>query len=73
LYREIFGCYPDDQINKINRNINYVFEPSMINYNQLSEKFIGHAVEFPLKFLCEEYLKFKLMAKERILPDHNFT
>ena len=49
------------------------FEPSLETYDMFKDQIIGHAVQFPTEFLCDEYLKFKLMARERILPDHNFT
>lgn len=74
MYRNIFNCYPDDLIRKIDKNATMqVKEPSLETYQLLKNKIIGHAVEFPLYFMCEESLKFKLMSKERILPDHNFT
>ena len=74
VYREVFGCYPDDTIETTDKSSNItVAEPSLEIYNILKKKIVGHAVEFPLRFMCNENLKFKMMAKERILPDNNFT
>lgn len=74
MYREIFYCYPDDTIRKIDKNAPYINkEPSIETYSKKKDKIIGHAVEFPRYFLCQESLKIKFMAKENILPDQNFT
>lgn len=75
MYRDIFGCYPDNTIKKyadvaiLKKNSN----PS--SYNEQCRYIRGLAVEYPLEFLSQEDLKkaksfqFGLI----IVPNYVFT
>ena len=76
IYRELWGCYPDD---------NYLSFKDLKNYKPLSkeelnEKYmkekdgiIGHVVEFPLHFLEKENLGIAFFSVENLVPEKNFT
>lgn len=74
LYRQVFGCYPDDEMKKINQTKRRKNVDKDM-YTQLANEIEGFAVNFPLKFLEGENFK-KLKHFEFglfILPDHIFT
>ena len=42
-------------------------------YSELSKDIIGIGVEFPLNFMVDQDLKFRINEKEFYAPDYNFT
>ena len=73
IYREIFRCYPDDNVKKLSTLEKWQSERNPDLYAELSPHIVGNAVEFPLDFLCEENLKIQISNKEFFVPDDNFT
>lgn len=69
----MFRCYPDDEINTINCYEKFLKEANLDKYSELNKMIIGHGVQFPLFFMKDEYLKFRLKNKEYFVPNHNFT
>ncbi len=73
IYREVFRCYPDDEIVNISSFEKFLKEAKNEKYEELKNEIVGHAVSFPLQFLKEENLKFNLTHKEYYVPNRNFT
>lgn len=73
IYKEVFRCYPDDEIISIGNFEKFCKEAKFNKYEELKNDIKGHAVMFPLKFLKEENLQFRLKNKEYYVPNHNFT
>ena len=73
IYREVFRCYPDDEILIISDYDKFFKEAKPEKYEELKKEIIGHAVIFPLKFLKDENLQFRLKNKEYYVPNHSFT
>jgi phospholipase D1/2 len=73
IYREVFRCYPDDEISSIGEYEKFCKEAKPEKYEELMGEIVGHAVQFPLKFLKDENLQFRLKNKEYYVPNHNFT
>ena len=73
IYREVFGCYPDDTM-KTYKDISTVKDNSRLDkYEELSKKIDGFVVEWPCKFLEKEDLNLKPSQKEFFVPEINFT
>lgn len=72
-YRNLFGCYPDDTILR-NSDLERVKvkSPNYKLYNSEKEQIKGFLVNFPLDFLKDEDLTFKLTDVERIVPMKSF-
>ena len=51
IYREIFRCYPDDQVTKVSQLSSWQANKRLDKYQELSPFIKGFAVEFPLNFL----------------------
>ena len=78
IYRELWGCYPDDEY----KNFKDI-KPKKIKkdeigdfkelYNSKKEEIKGHVVQFPLHFLENEKLGISFFSKENIVPERNFT
>ncbi|CAK57722.1 unnamed protein product (macronuclear) [Paramecium tetraurelia] len=73
IYRQVFACYPDDYIKSLNDYQTFKSQGDLSKYDQLSQQIVGHAVEFPLEFLCKEDLTIKILSMEIIVPEINFT
>ncbi|CAD8108230.1 unnamed protein product [Paramecium sonneborni] len=73
IYRQVFACYPDDNIKTLNDYQTFKISGDLSKYDQLSSQIVGHAVEFPLEFLSKENLKIGIFSKEILVPDINFT
>ena len=80
IYRDIFGCYPDDSYTNLNllkqaqiAKKNEAPQVTLDKYNQLSKQIVGHIVEYPLSFLKEEKLGNMFFSKENLVPEYNFT
>ena len=75
IYREVFGCYPDNTMVK-QEDVRKVREAADINkYDTLKSQIRGYGVEFPYNFLRGEDLK-KMKHFEfglYMLPHHIFT
>lgn len=74
VYREVFGCYPDDTMRRFGQ-IEEVFGRRRVEtYGVRKEEIKGHVVELPLKFLEEENLTLTGKEKEYyFLPNIFFT
>ena len=80
LYRDIFGCYPDDTYTnfKLLKKYKKAETPQEIKelqfkYHDKKDSIIGHIVEFPLDFLKEENLGINFFSVENLIPERNFT
>ena len=73
IYREVFACYPDDNILSISELEKFRKGKDLNKYEFLSNQIKGHAVQFPLNFLKNENLKIGIFRKEALCPDVNFT
>ena len=73
IYREIFRCYPDNNIKKMSEVKEFEMGARKEMYEERAGKIKGNLVEFPLEFLSEENLKISVMSKESLLPDNTFV
>ena len=80
MYREIFGCYPDDTYTSFEKLKAYkkATTPEEISvlkekYNANKDKIVGHIVEFPHDFLKDEKLGINFFSVENLVPERNFT
>ena len=73
IFRKVFAPYPDDNIRTVADWEDFSRKKDLSLYETLSKEIMGHVVEFPLKFLENENLKFKIFDKEFYVPDTNFT
>ncbi|KRX01723.1 hypothetical protein PPERSA_01593 [Pseudocohnilembus persalinus] len=73
IYRQIFGCYPDNLATNFQK-MKQIKENSDLNkYDELIGGIKGHAVEWPIHFLREENLGLKYNQIENYLPQKVFT
>ncbi|KAL4471562.1 hypothetical protein ABPG74_008455 [Tetrahymena malaccensis] len=73
IYREIFRCYPDDNIKVSSDYEEFKKKKNLALYANLKDQITGYAVEFPKRFLENEDLRLKRSQKEFYCPDINFT
>jgi phospholipase D1/2 len=73
VYREVFGCYPDDTMTQYSEIEEVRKRSRPEKYSELKEEIVGHAVEVPLKFLENEDLNLSAKEKEFFLPNIFFT
>ena len=76
IYRELWGCYPDDQyltFKDLKNHKPLSREELLEKYNKKKDEIIGHAVEFPLHFLENENLGIDFFSVENLVPEKNFT
>ena len=76
IYRELFACYPDDNYTTFKDLKDRKFlskEELLEKYNEKKNDIVGHAVEFPLKFLEKENLGIAFFSVENLVPEKNFT
>ena len=76
IYRELWGCYPDDQyltFKDLKNHKPLSKEELLEKYNKKKDGIIGHAVEFPLHFLENENLGIDFFSVENLVPEKNFT
>ena len=76
IYRNLFGCYPDDQYQSFKDLKQYKplsKEELIEQYSKEKDKIVGHAVEFPLHFLEKENLGIAFFSVENLVPEKNFT
>ena len=73
IYRELFGCYPDDEMTHFHkiREIEQEADPS--KYELLAPLIKGQAIPFQKDFLCEEDLSLRPSQKEYFVPSICFT
>eukprot|EP01022_Parablepharisma_sp_SALTPOND_P005252 TRINITY_DN121_c0_g2_i2.p1 TRINITY_DN121_c0_g2~~TRINITY_DN121_c0_g2_i2.p1 ORF type:complete len:916 (+),score=74.54 TRINITY_DN121_c0_g2_i2:160-2748(+) len=79
LYREIFGCDPDDKVKntkellQLRENFNNrTPEENLKIYKELAGKIKGQIVEWPMHFMKEEGLALGWMNVEMLMPDFFF-
>ncbi|CAD8151474.1 unnamed protein product [Paramecium pentaurelia] len=73
IYKQIFACYPHDDIKKVSDYEEFKAKKHLDEYDQLKQFIKGFAVTFPLQFLCEENLNIKVSQKEYLVPEISFT
>ena len=76
IYRELWGCYPDDNYLSFKDLKKYKSLPKEeLNERYMKERdnIIGHVVEFPLRFLENENLGIAFFSVENLVPEKNFT
>ena len=80
IYRELFGCYPDDNYKKFNdikKKRQFKDDEELKQFKELYEnkkkEIIGHIVQFPLHFLENEDLYIPFFSLENLTPEHNYT
>jgi phospholipase D1/2 len=73
LYKKIFRCYPDDDIENLNMVRKFAEKAKLHKYPKYSKKIIGNIVDFPLDFLSNENLNITVTKKEYLLPETTFT
>eukprot|EP00828_Plagiopyla_frontata_P032009 TRINITY_DN41804_c0_g1_i1.p1 TRINITY_DN41804_c0_g1~~TRINITY_DN41804_c0_g1_i1.p1 ORF type:complete len:372 (+),score=54.94 TRINITY_DN41804_c0_g1_i1:472-1587(+) len=61
IYRQIFGCYPDDVIQaRAEAEAFKIKNPNLELYNEKKNQIQGFAVDFPLDFLKKDILTFQV-------------
>jgi hypothetical protein len=75
VYRQIFGCYPDDKMTKEEEIHHYREMADISLYEQLKHKIVGLAVKYPYKFLSSEDLRVPKYfdISTTVLPTSTFT
>ncbi|CAK62572.1 unnamed protein product (macronuclear) [Paramecium tetraurelia] len=73
MYKQVFACYPHDDIRKVSDYQEFKANKHLDEYDQFKSFIKGHAVIFPLQFLCEEDLNIKVTQKEYYVPENSFT
>jgi phospholipase D1/2 len=76
IYRELWGCYPDDNYTSfkdLKEHKPLSKEELLEKYKAKKNEIVGHAVEFPLKFLENENLGIAFFSVENLVPEKNFT
>jgi phospholipase D1/2 len=79
VYREIFGCDPDDTARSVkelkelrNRVLLRTAKEQLAIYQQLKDEIKGYVVEWPLNFFQNEDLSLSWKQIERLVPEINF-
>jgi len=73
VFREVFACYPDDEVTKLQEVKEFKETRNLDRYDELAGQIQGNIVEFPLHFLVDDDLTFKMTNKEYLVPNINFT
>jgi len=73
IYREIFMCYPDDNMKTVKDVEEMAEKKNLEKYDELKEGIRGHAVWFPLQFLEEEKLAAQISSMEYYIPDETYV
>jgi len=75
IYREVFGCYPDNKITKMEEVDIFANNSNIQLYDQKHHLIKGLAINFPLNFLKNENLRTARNFEFGIfiLPSHVFT
>ena len=82
IYRDLFNCYPDDEMKTFKDSRNSMKIPAVDKneieklqkkYEKEKDKIKGHIVEFPLHFLEKENLGAGFLGVYSLVPEHNFT
>ena len=69
----MFGCIPDDNVTVAAEVEKLASAGNIMKYNQGRGQLVGHAVEYPLNFMKDEDLTFKIGQKEYLAPEMSFT
>lgn len=79
MYREIFGCDPDDTVRSLGdltamRDKIKARKPEeqLEKYETMKGQIKGQIVDWPTEFLLEEDLQLGFMQVEGLLPERNF-
>jgi len=72
IFREVFACYPDDHIRKLNDVEVFSRQQDLSKYESLSKKICGHVVWLPLKFLEDENLYAPITSVQYFASDKIF-
>lgn len=71
IYRDVFGCVPDDVVTT-HQECQMLAEKASYDKSKLNG-IVGHAVEYPLNFMDDEDLEFAMGQKEFYAPVESFT
>ena len=72
IYKKVFRCYPDDEIQAFQDIEAFVAQAKLDEYSQHKNEIRGFLVEFPLHFLHNEDLRIKIFNKEYYIPEESF-
>lgn len=64
----MFGCIPDDNVTVAAEVQGLANSSNILKFNEGRGSLVGHAVEYPLLFMKDEDLTFKLGQKEYLAP-----
>ena len=73
IYREVFACYPDDNVQQIADLEEFRSTARPERDAALKSQIKGFAVEWPLRFMENENLYLSVTNKEYYIPLINFT
>jgi len=73
IYREVFACYPDDQMRTLAQIDEMKKARNLEKYGELASNLKGHTVWFPLDFLADENLRPPMTTMEYYLSDQTFV
>lgn len=73
IYRELFGCYPDNEMDTFESIAKVAEDADPSRYHLLKDIIKGQAIPFQLGFLRKEDLSLHAGQKEYFLPEINFT
>lgn len=73
VYREIFGCYPDDQMTSFKKMREVESKADLKKYQLFSQLIKGQAIPYQKEFLKEEDLTIKPYQKQYIMPEISFN
>ena len=73
LYHDLFGCYPNNAMRKVQDVRTYERSPSIEEYEGVRDEIKGFLVHFPLEFLAEEDLQIPVLSPEYLMPQESFV
>lgn len=68
IYKEVFACYPDDDIKRLSDIRSFMKGGNLEKYDELRGLIRGNVVEYPLRFLERESLNLRITQKEYLIP-----
>jgi phospholipase D1/2 len=73
IYREIFACYPDDNIKLLSEIEEFKKKQDLSKYEELAPNIQGHLVWYPLEFLANDQLSAPMNTVEYYISDQTFV
>lgn len=77
-FEQVFRCLPSDQVNNLTQLRDFINKPKLANDDPVKaaeelKKIRGFLVQFPFRFLEEEYLLPSVGTKESMVPMEVWT